>query len=272
MLLLCLLSASLQNHLDYQIRQKLLKARGTFDYNRIKPYVWNFKRSGVRFAVRAPISEILADKRNKTVYKIPNKPIYRIFQYLLPFEALKYSRRYESFRVSYTVNGKGKLSYADMEAYLGVKYHSGTVEIRSVLGIGSGETRQQYNEERVRKCKKKLFKKKCWWENVKTPRGLTQQEVQNVKDGLIYHCLQSVLEIVSPYSQTGVQVKLDQGKDKVEVELIGGVEKDDLVKVLEMRLGENLGDLELGVGEFKVEGAVVTVSEGEQDFDLRIVK
>jgi len=49
--------------------------------------------------------------------------------------------------------------------------------MNSIYSFAHGKTKQQYNSLRYRKCKRKLFRKKCRWATKSVPRGLYHNEI-----------------------------------------------------------------------------------------------
>ena len=103
------------------------------------------------------------------------------------------------------VNQLSNIKYSDKQIYSDVKFHilkSHSV-LESIFGIAkreqnneiffayirgktTGQLITQYITVSLRKCKRRWFRKKCWNENVKKPRGMKANELDIVKKALEY--------------------------------------------------------------------------------------
>ena len=101
------------------------------------------------------------------------------------------------------VNQLSNIKYSDKQIYNDVKFHilkSHSV-LESIFGIAkreqnneiffayirgktTGQLITQYITVSLRKCKRRWFRKKCWNENVKKPRGMKANELDIVKKAL----------------------------------------------------------------------------------------
>ena len=101
------------------------------------------------------------------------------------------------------VNQLSNIQYSDKQIYNDVKFHILKTQslLESIFGIAkreqnneiffayirgktTGQLITQYITVSLRKCKRRWFRKKCWNENVKKPRGMKANELDIVKKAL----------------------------------------------------------------------------------------
>lgn len=102
-----------------------------------------------------------------------------------PFEGLKdlkFGKDYKRVLVEQSIRSPGQ-SWGKITAMEGVRKGK-DIEYTAAYGWATGNGLQQYNHNKVRKCKRILFWKKCKNVWVKIPRGLFPDEIQQVERAL----------------------------------------------------------------------------------------
>ena len=103
------------------------------------------------------------------------------------------------------VNQLSNIKYSDKQIYNDVKFHilKSQSVLESIFGIAkreqnneiffayirgktTGQLITQYITVSLRKCKRRWFRKKCWYDYVKKPRGMKANELDIVKKALEY--------------------------------------------------------------------------------------
>ena|SRR3990167_1814338 len=101
-------------------------------------------------------------------------------------EALKFGSSYSQLFFDKTLNFPGA-TWVRATGIVGIRQGT-TITTKVAYGWAAGNGHQLQTTTTVRKCKKKLFRKKCWDEKINIPRGVSPQEAQAVSDGM-YHLM-----------------------------------------------------------------------------------
>lgn len=121
--------------------------------------------------------------KRRTVLKALPVPVIPIK--FTPFKGLvelKFGKHYQRVLVEQEIRAPGA-SVGKVTAQEG-KREGSSVQYVAAYGWSVGNALQLYNRNKVRKCKKILFIKKCHdeWQNI--PRGFTPNEIQEVENAL----------------------------------------------------------------------------------------
>lgn len=105
-----------------------------------------------------------------------------VFRPFADVENLRWGTRHQKIHLDHSIHVPG-ISYFKVLASVGER-SGNAITYRAGYGWSYGTAQQLYNTVSVRKCRRRLFSKKCWNENVRIPRGVFPHELDLVGKGL----------------------------------------------------------------------------------------
>ena len=139
-----------------------------------------------------------------------------------------------------------------------------TITYKAGYGVTVGNAVQQFTVTKVRKCKKKFFRKKCWDEDVRTPRGLHPNDFRDVLQGLentLYNAIAARVAGRRLLRQvTDQSVQSEQIHDMYQS--IEGVQESQLFDAIYSLIGEEIAVEKSAV--LRGDEVAVTTSNGQK--------
>ena len=108
-------------------------------------------------------------------------------------EALKFGKSYSQLFFDKNVHFPGG-SWVRVTGVVGVR-NGDTVTTKVGYGWAAGNGLQLKTTTKVRKCKKKLFRKKCWDETIWIDRGVNPSEAEAVTNGLYHAAYNKIADV-----------------------------------------------------------------------------
>lgn len=175
---------------------------------------------------------------------------------------LKFGTNYHKIHQENSINIPG-FCFTKATAVIGHRSGS-TITYKAGYGVTVGNGVQQFAVTKVHKCKKRFFRKKCWWEDVRVPRGLHPDEFRTVLQGLentLYNAIAARVAGRRLLRQvTDQSVQSEQIHDMFQS--IGGVQESQLFDAIYSLVGEQVAVEKSAV--LRGEEVAVTTSNGQK--------
>lgn len=191
-----IISLSKSAHIDAVMRNKFISTRPGFNQAQAPKLITEAGGYSKRYYQKIHINSLndYAKLKDYVTYK---RGTYSLATNLYPysnFESLKWGTKYESYQFGKNIEA-GKDSYSTSIGFLGSR-SGDTLELLSVYGISSGKAVQVYNNVRYKKCKRKLFRRKCKWKVKRVPRGYNHEEIADMTNYLQHIAHNEVIKIL----------------------------------------------------------------------------
>ena len=107
--------------------------------------------------------------------------------------ALKFGTSYSNIALDSALHFPGT-SWVKATGIVAVR-NANTITAKVAYGWAVGSGRQLTTQTKVRKCKKRLFRKKCWDEWITIPRGVDANELQSVSNGMNHILFNKIADV-----------------------------------------------------------------------------
>ena|SRR3990167_760972 len=118
-----------------------------------------------------------------------------------------------------------------------------TIHTKVGFGWTVGSGRQLHTKTKVRKCKRRFFRKKCWDEWITIPRGVNANELHSVSDGM-NHLLFNKIADVAGGRLLRMRYRPNRHNQQPEFEankhVVTGVHKKHIIPALEAMNGKKI--------------------------------
>lgn len=162
------------------------------------------------------------------------------FRPFADLSSLRFGTSYHKIHQENSINVPG-LSFSKATAIIGQRSGT-TISYKAGYGVTVGNGIQQFSVTQVEKCKKRFFKKRCWKEDVRIPRGLFPHEFTVVLQGLentLYSAIAGRVagrRLLAQVADNSVQAQ----KIHDVYQSIEGVQEDQLFDAISSLVGEEI--------------------------------
>lgn len=156
--------------------------------------------------------------------------------------ALKFGTSYSNIALDSALHFPGT-SWVKATGIVAVR-NGNTISAKVAYGWAAGSGKQLTTQTKVRKCKKRWFRKKCWDEWITIPRGVDANELRTVSDGMNHILFNKIADVAG-----GRLLRMRYkpfGPNKVVPEInkhtLTGVKGNNLLDAIQALSGKRLRD------------------------------
>lgn len=246
-------TASVESHLRHKLHQMLPQFNQEL-FTKVFRHKADF---AIKWPRTIPASQLAQVVNEQQAFHIPNGQLmdpnqakgdltnnYMIKPFL-PFAPLMWGAHFEKLHLEHHIRVRDVTSIGLLRGAYGVREGANIVMI-SGIGYTWGKLRKMENEVKYKKCKRRLFGKKCKWEKKKIERGLTLDEIHNLQNTMIHYGGHKIISILSPTrileGQEGEQreatvADLDGHHSR---QILGQVDKSNLLTAIEEMISSKM--------------------------------